>query len=96
MDMKGSSAVRIVVAAVVLLIAVYFVVAYAYRGGTPSDEGLVQCTVCGTELPRDEMMVVPAESTGAAPDQLPIYACTEACAAAVRANPEKYRQKTVQ
>jgi predicted nucleic acid-binding Zn ribbon protein len=95
MAMKGSSAVRIVVAAVLLLIAVYFVVAYAYRGGTPGDEVVVQCAVCGTELPRDEMMVVPAESIGAAPDQLPIYACSEACAARVRANPEKYRQKTV-
>jgi hypothetical protein len=94
MVMKGSSAVRIVVAAVVLLIAVYFVVAYAYRGGTPGEEDIVQCAVCGAELPRDEMMVVPAESIGAAPDQLPIYVCSEACAAEVRANPEKYRQQT--
>ncbi len=93
--MKGSSAVRIGLAAVVMLIAVYLVVSYAYRGGTPNDEDLVRCAVCGNVLPRDQMQVFPAESTGAAPDQLPVYVCSDACAAKARANPEKYRQKAL-
>jgi hypothetical protein len=95
MVMKGPSAVRIGLAAVVMLIAVYLVVSYAYRGGTPSDQDLVQCVVCGNVLPRDQMRVYPAESTGAAPDQLPLYVCSAACEAKARANPEKYRQKAL-
>ncbi len=93
--MRRSATARVVFAALVMLIAVYLVVSYAYRGGTPTDEDLVQCAVCGDVLPREKMQVYPAESIGAAPDQLPVYVCTDACADEARANPEKYRRKAL-
>jgi hypothetical protein len=93
--MKGSPAVRTVVAAVVMLIAMCLVAGYAYRGDSASSDDLVRCAVCGSVLPRGQMQVYPAESNGATPDQLPVYVCSDACTATVRIDPEKYRQKTV-
>ena len=84
------------VALVILIVAAGIVVfAATSRREVESGGAKVVCAVCGTVLPKEEMEAFPVDSVGLAPDQLPVWVCSRSCAAAVGADPEKYRKAAV-
>jgi len=79
-----------------VVLAIVAVAAVVVGGQRPdaADERVV-CAVCGTVLPKRDMQMLPVDSIGLAPDQLPIYVCSDSCAEVARGDPEKYRRKAI-